>query len=94
LAATLVLCSLLLTWPVWAADPAVLERLPPEARGMVFQCDLKQAGITDYSPLTERSYGFKPPAATLEVFFNGAPLRLARWQNMGFVNGGKIVEPG
>jgi hypothetical protein len=75
-------------------DPVVLRRLPAEARGKVFQCDLKKAGITDYSPLAERGYGFPPPPSTLEVFFNGAPLTLARWPNAGFVNGGKIVQPG
>jgi hypothetical protein len=75
-------------------DPVVLGRLPAEARGKVFQCDLKKAGITDYSPLTERGCGVKPPPSTLEVFFNGTPLTLARWPNAGFVNGGKILEPG
>jgi Right handed beta helix region len=75
-------------------DPVVLGRLPTEARGKVFQCDLKMAGITDYSPLTERGYGVKPPPSTLEVFFNGMPLTLARWPNAGFVNGGRIVGPG
>ena len=75
-------------------DPVVLGRLPAEARGKVFQCDLKKAGITDYSPLAERGFGFTPPPSTLEVFFNGTPLTLARWPNAGFVNGGKIVQPG
>ena len=75
-------------------DPAVLGRLPAEARGKVFQCDLKQAGITNYSPLAERGCGREPPSSTLEVFSNGTPLSLARWPNAGFVNGGKIVEPG
>jgi hypothetical protein len=75
-------------------DPVVLGRLPAQARGMVFQCDLKKNGITDFSPLTERGYGVKPPPSTLEVFFNGTPLTLARWPNAGFVNGGKILEPG
>ena len=75
-------------------DPAVLGRLPAEARGKVFQCDLKNAGVTDYSPLTERGYGAKSPSSTLELFFNGMPLTLARWPNAGFVNGGRIVEPG
>jgi hypothetical protein len=75
-------------------NPVVLGHLPVEARGKVFQCDLKKAGITDYSPLTERGYGIKPPPSTLEVFFNGTPLTLARWPNAGFVNGGRIVEPG
>ena len=75
-------------------DSVVLGRLPTEARGHVFQCDLKKAGIANYSPLTERGYGVKPPRITLEVFFNGTPLTLARWPNAGFVNGGKILEPG
>jgi hypothetical protein len=75
-------------------DPVVLGRLPAKARGKVSQCDLKKAGITDYSPLAERGCGVKQPSATLEVFFNGTPLTLARWPNTGFVNGGKIIEPG
>jgi len=84
-------------------DPTILERLPVDARGKVFQCDLKKLGITDCSPLTERgSYLFwggknaphiESAPATLEVFFNGAPLTLARWPNAGFVNGGKITQP-
>src|ERR1035437_692517 len=75
-------------------DPVVLDRLPAEARGKVFQCDLKKAGVTNYSSLTERGYGVNPPPLALEVFFNGAPLTLARWPNSGFVNGGKILQPG
>ena len=75
-------------------DPAILKRLPVEAQGKVFQCDLKKAGITDYSPLRERGYGTAPPPSTLEVFFNGTPLTLARWPNTGFVNGGRIIDPG
>ena len=86
-------------------DPAVIKRLPDEAQGRVFQCDLKKLGITDYSPLAGRgSYMFwsggsnnaknvKPVPPTLELFFNGAPLALARWPNAGFVNGGKIINP-
>ena len=75
-------------------DPAVLKRLPEEAKGKVFQCDLKKLGIHDYSPLTERGYGVKAPASTLELFFNGTPQTLARWPNSGFVNGGKVLEAG
>jgi hypothetical protein len=75
-------------------DAAVLERLPAEARGKVFQCDLRKQGVDDLAPLQERGYGKQPPKATLEVFFNGEPLTLARWPNKGFVNGGTIIEPG
>ena len=74
--------------------PSADARLPEEARGKVFQCDLKKAGVTDYGPLKERGYGVQPPPATLELFFNGEPLTLARWPNSGFVNGGTILEPG
>ena len=75
-------------------DPAVVKRIPEEAKGKVFQCDLRKLGVTDYGPLTERGYGVQPPPATLELFFNGEPLTLARWPNSGFVNGGTIFEPG
>ncbi len=75
-------------------DPLILARIPAEARGKIFQCDLRKAGITDFCPLTERGYGVEPPACTLEVFFNESPLILARWPNEGFVNGGKIIQPG
>ena len=75
-------------------DAAILARLPAEARNKIFQCDLNQAGIPRSSPLAERGYGVRPPDATVEFFFNGAPLTLARWPNSGFVNGGKVIEPG
>lgn len=83
-------------------DATILERLPVEARGKLFQCDLNKSGVADFGPLTERGgftfwwregRNFKPPPATLEVFFNGEPLTLARWPNTGFVNGGKMLEP-
>jgi len=75
-------------------DAAVLARLPAEARGKVFQCDLRRQGVDDLPPLQERGYGVTPPKTTLELFFNGEPMTLARWPNSGFVNGGKIIEPG
>jgi hypothetical protein len=75
-------------------DAAALERLPAEARGKVFHCDLRGQGVDDLAPLQERGYGKPAPTATLELFFNGEPLTLARWPNKGFVNGGTIIEPG
>ena len=74
-------------------DATVLARLPEEARGKVFQCDLRKLGVKDLAPLEERGYGKPAPKTTLELFFNGEPLTLARWPNDGFVNGGTILEP-
>jgi hypothetical protein len=78
---------------VRTTDSAILNRLPAEGRGHVYQCDLKAAGITNYGTLTERGCFINPPP-TLELFFNGAPMTLARWPKTGFVNGGKIINPG
>lgn len=75
-------------------DAAVLERLPEEARGKVFQCDLRKQGVEDLAPLQERGYGTPPPPATLELFCDGEAMTLARWPDRGFVNGGRIVEAG
>jgi hypothetical protein len=76
------------------SDPAILNRLPEEARGKVLQCDLKAIGITDYGQLAIRGWaqGDSPP--TLELFVNGKPQTLARWPNLGFVKAGKLIEPG
>ena len=74
--------------------PSADARLPEEARGKVVQCDLRKQGVDDLAPLQERGYGKPPPPATLELFFNGEPMTLARWPNSGFVNGGTIIEPG
>jgi len=76
------------------ADPAILARVPAAARGNVAACDLRKAGVPDPGAMVERGYGAGPPPATLELFFNGEPMHLARWPNTGFVNGGTILEPG
>ena len=75
------------------SDPAVLSRLPEEARGKVFQCDLKKLGIHDYGELAETGYGC-PLRPRLELYCDGKLQTLARWPNSGFVNVEKIVDPG
>lgn len=75
-------------------DPAVLQRLPAEARGKVYQCDLKKLGIHDYGRLQTRGFNQPPSPPTLELFFNGEPMTLARWPNEGFVRPRELVDPG
>jgi hypothetical protein len=75
-------------------DPAVLARIPEVARGKVVVCGLRKQSVTNWGEMVERGYGVRPPAATLELFFNGEPMRLARWPNEGFVNGVRVIEPG
>jgi hypothetical protein len=78
---------------VRTTDPAILNRLPAEGHDHVYQCDLKAAGVTDFGTLTERGCFINPPP-TLELFFNGEPMTLARWPKTGFVDDHKIVHPG
>ena len=76
-------------------DPAVLARLPEEARGKVWQSDLRAQGIRDYGELRVRGGIGQPPAPpTLELFVNGQPMTLARWPNEGFVGIRELLEPG
>ena len=77
-----------------ATDPAILARLPREARGHVLRCDLRALGITDYGQLAARGLGQPPSPPTLEGFVNGRPLTLARWPNTGFVGIRRLVQPG
>ncbi|MBV9470451.1 MAG: right-handed parallel beta-helix repeat-containing protein, partial [Abitibacteriaceae bacterium] len=75
-------------------DPAILARLPLEARGKVLQLDLKAHGLTDYGALAVRGFGQPPSPPTLELYVNQQPMTLARWPNEGFVKPTKLVEPG
>lgn len=75
-------------------DSGVLQRLPPEARGKVWQSDLKAQGIADYGTLRVRGFAQAPPPPTLEVYCDGAPMRPARWPNQGFVHASRLLDPG
>ncbi|MBI4580169.1 MAG: right-handed parallel beta-helix repeat-containing protein, partial [Planctomycetes bacterium] len=44
----------------------------------------KAQGITDFGRLTPRGFGRAITPAAMELFFNGQPMRLARWPNDGW----------
>lgn len=64
------------------ADPATLARLAPAARQKVVEVDLKRAGLTP-GELRLRGFHDGKPASALELFFDGKPMTLARWPNVG-----------
>lgn len=68
-------------------DPAVLARLPQEARDRVQETDLRAQGLTDYGIFAPGGYasarGFKTHPL-LELFFNGAAMPLAGWPDDGY----------
>ncbi len=77
-------------------DAAVLARLPEEARGKVWQSDLNAQGISDYGKFEPGGYssgrGFRTHP-TLELFFDGKAMEIARWPNDGFVISGEALGP-
>ncbi len=75
-------------------DPAVLDRLPAEARGAVWQSDLAAQGIRDYGRLGVRGIGQSASPPTLELYVDRVPMTLARWPNEGFVGISRLIEPG
>lgn len=76
--------------PVKAAD--ALARLPAEARGKVWQADLKAQGIRDYGRLAPRGFGLSgyPCHPWVDLYVDGRPMTLARWPNTGFVSVGQV----
>ena len=75
-------------------DPAVLARLPEEARGKVVQADLRALGIRDIPALDLAGFANELGTKThpvMELFFNGKALPLARWPNQGFLH---VVKTG
>lgn len=65
-------------------DGSTLARLPENARGQVWQSDLKQNGITDFGEVSAAG-------KRAELFFADQPMTLARWPNDGFVRVGAVV---
>lgn len=66
-------------------DPAILERLAPEAQGRVLQADLRAHGVTDFGVM-ESGPAWAHSDPGLEVFCRDQPMTLARYPNEGFLH--------
>jgi hypothetical protein len=64
-------------------DPGVLNRLDASARGQVWQADLKALGITAAAGIDKAQIYQSDPG--LELFFQDAPMTLARYPNSGYM---------
>lgn len=74
------------------ADPGLLERMDPAARGRMLACDLRGQGIEDFGTLDRAALNGGP---MLEVFFNGRALPLSRWPNgREWAAYGQVVDAG
>ena len=65
------------------ADPAILARLLPEARGKVMEIDLRALGVTDFGGMGPRGFGRPYMPAPVELIVDSEPLALSRWPKPG-----------
>ncbi|MEI2723937.1 MAG: right-handed parallel beta-helix repeat-containing protein [Verrucomicrobiota bacterium] len=75
-------------------DEQVLRRLPREAAAHVQQADLAALGIRDYGKHQQYGHAISVCPAPLELFFNAAPMTLARYPNEGGIANGKVIDTG
>jgi hypothetical protein len=73
------------------ADPGVLARLDPAARGKVLQADLAALKIPLPEAFPTKFHGASPAP---DLFFNGQRMTLARWPNEGWATIAKIIDHG
>ena len=64
-------------------DSDVLDRLPEIARDHVLQADLEAHDVPDPGSLQRRGFT-QHGSPALELFFDGVPMTLARWPNVGW----------
>jgi Right handed beta helix region len=70
-------------------------RLTESARASVMQYDLGAAGIGDLGGILQTGFGLPPGDEPAEIFFDGAPMTLARFPNAGgFFRVGAVSDPG
>lgn len=75
-------------------DPDVLAKIDPTARARVIQIDLKAEGVKDFGRHRQYGHGMTVIPSTLELFFQGEPMTLARYPNKGAMKIGKVEDPG
>lgn len=74
-------------------DEKLLSGLSEEARLNIVGVNLRELGIVDYGQFEQ--YGHvKVTPAPLELFLNGEPMQVARYPNEGFIQIGKVIDPG
>jgi len=75
-------------------DKGILNRLEKNAIGNVWQADLRAEGINNLGNHRQYGHGLPVVPATLELFYNGEPMTLARYPNKGAMKIGKVSDPG
>lgn len=75
-------------------DASILNRLPTEAKGKVYQFDLTSHGITGYGVMAQLGMGWPKIAPEAQLSVNGEVMTLARYPNTGFMTIGTVSDAG
>ncbi|OAD46451.1 hypothetical protein LPB303_02665 [Polaribacter atrinae] len=75
-------------------NKAILKRLSKNAAKNVLQVNLKKLGIYDFGKIKQYGHALSVTPAPIEVFFNNDAMTLARYPNEGYINIGKVINPG
>ncbi len=89
-------CGVKLSGRELVTDPCILKRLRPEARGKIWQCDLRQSGVNDPGELRERGFTFTlhHDIPAVEFYCGGTRMTLSRYPKNGFLEPKSLVQPG
>lgn len=74
-------------------DSRILNRLPSVSRGNVYCLDLNKYHIVSFGKDLAHGYKLNYPSSS-ELFYNAAPMTIARWPNVGLVPIGKVIDHG
>lgn len=72
-------------------DDKVLSRLDEKTRSHLLRADLKALGFADFPEFSSPEMN---GGATVELFYNGQRMTLARWPNQDWAKCGKIIDKG
>lgn len=75
-------------------DAATLKRLSKEAAKHLWSVNLTELGITNFGKHQQIGHSLPVVPAPLELFFNDAPMQLAKYPNNGFIKVGKVLDKG
>lgn len=75
-------------------DKKILQILPAESRRSVVQINLLKEGLTSFGNHQQYGHGLPVIPSTIELFYNGEPMPLARYPNKGAMKIGKVEDKG
>lgn len=75
-------------------DQSILNKLPEEARGKVYQINLQLDGITEYGSIKQVGFGWNKSALPPILQVDGKKQTLARYPNNGYMTINTVVNQG